>query len=277
MINMMNIFNTRNLLMILLASGILFSCVANRKITLLQGPDHAEDPTVSANKSYVRTYETVSSHYLLQSDDLLDIKISTMTPEEFNPFHDADRTLIPGAGYGQSGMYIQPQGYNIDPDGFLELPILGRIHVEGLTINQAEDSISVVVQKYLERPVVRIKLVNFRFSLLGEVEQEGTLNAGDNNLTLLQALAMAGGATEFGDLSRVKVIRHTDNHTNVFYVNLLTEEYLKSPFYYIQPNDIILIPPLKQRPYLRYISPNLSIFATAVSLLVAVFTLFQIK
>lgn len=225
----------------------------------------------------MRKYPTGTFDYVLQPNDLLDIKISTMTPTQFNPFNDADRTLVPGQVYGQSGTLVQPQGYYIDPTGHLELPIVGRLPVTGLTITQAEDSMAVVVSKYLDKPVVRIKLLNFRFSVIGEVENEATLLSGDNYLTLIQALSMAGGASEFGDLSRIKVIRHTGQETFVFYVNLLTEEFLSSPMYFVQPNDVIVVSPLKQRAYLKYVSPNLSIFATSVSLLVAVFTLFKIK
>lgn len=257
---------------------ILFtaSCVPNRRITMLQHTAGKGDE-LKANELKARKYETGIIEYLLNPNDLLDIKISTMTPSAFNPFNDADRTLVPGMVYGQSGSLVQSHGYYIDPDGFLELPILGRLPVAGLTISQAQDSIASVVKKYLERPVVRLRLLNFRFSVIGEVENESTQLSGDNNLSLLQALSMAGGASEFGDLSKIKIIRRTGETTYVFYVNLLTEDYLSSPFYYVQPNDVIVVPPLKQRPYLKYVSPNLSIFATAVSLLVAVFTLFRIK
>jgi len=253
------------------------SCVPNRKITMLQSNRPGDNPEINANRLSSWSYETGVSSYLLNVNDLLDIKISTMTPSAFNPFNDADRTLVPGAGYMQSGQFVNPYGYYVDSDGFLELPIIGRVRVSGLTIEQAQDSIASVVKKYLERPVVRLKLLNFRVSVLGEVSSEGTYLAGDNTLTLLQALAMAGGPDEFGDLSKVKIVRQSGDKTFVFYANLLTEDYLKSPYFYLEPNDVIIVPPLKQRPYLKYVSPNLSIFATAVSLMVAVFTLFQLK
>lgn len=256
---------------------MLSSCVPNRKITMLQSNRPNDDPGLNANRLSSWSYETGVSSYLLNVNDLLDIKISTLTPTLYNPFNDADRTLVPGVVYGQSGTLVQSQGYYIDPDGFLELPILGRVHVGGLTIEQAQDTIANVVKKYLEKPVVRLKLLNFRVSILGEVTNEGTFQAGDNTLTLLQALAMAGGADEFGDLSKIKIVRQSGDKTFVFYANLLTEDYLKSPYFYLEPNDVIIVPPLEQRPYLKYVSPNLSIFATAVSLMVAVFTLFQLK
>lgn len=272
----MKFLHISKFLLISIAFSSLVSCVPNKKITLLQHT--AKDgEELKANEMKARKYETGTIEYTLNPNDLLDIKISTMTPTAFNPFNDADRTLVPGVVYGQSGNLVQSQGYYIDPAGYLELPILGRIRVAGLTIEQAEDSIATVVQKYLEKPVVRLKLLNFRFSVVGEVENESTQISGDNNLPLLQALAMAGGASEFGDLSKIKIIRHANENTYVFYVNLLTEDYLSSPFYYVQPNDVIVVPPLKQRSFLKYMSPNISLLATTVSLVVTVLTLLSIK
>lgn len=253
------------------------SCVPNRKITMLQSSRPGDKPELNANRLSSWSYETGVSAYLLNVNDLLDVKISTLTPTLYNPFNDADRTIVPGVVYGQSGALVQSQGYYIDPDGFLELPILGRVHVGGLTIEQAQDTIANVVKKYLEKPVVRLKLLNFRVSILGEVSSEGTYMAGDNTLTLLQALAMAGGADEFGDLSKVKIVRQSGDKTFVFYANLLTEDYLKSPYFFLEPNDVIVVPPLKQRSLLKYMSPNISLLATTVSLVVSILAILSIK
>lgn len=251
----------------------IVSCVPNRKITLLQDNGNRKDIGKITNTFHYRKFETGVAEYLLNPNDLLDIKISTMTPSSYNPFNDADRTLVPGMVYGQSGTLVQAQGYYIDAAGFVDLPIIGRIPVAGLTIMQAEDSVSLRVQKYLDRPVVRLKLLNFRFSVMGEVGREDTYQAGDNTLTLLQALSMAGGASEFGDVSRLKIIRQIDDNTYVYYANLLEENFLESPFYYIQPNDVVIVPPLRQRSFLKYLNPNLSILATTVSLVVAIVSL----
>jgi polysaccharide export outer membrane protein len=261
----------------LLLAAISFSCVPNRRVALLQNRDEYRDPDRYGPGTGMRTYPLPEGYYTLREGDLLDVKISTMTPVAFNPFNDADRSLMPGMLTSQSGNMVQQQGYYVGAKGAVNLPVIGQVAVAGLTVAQAEDSIATAVSEYLEKPVVRLKLINFRFSVIGEVMNESTMLAGDNNLSLIQALAMAGGASEFGDLSRVKIIRQTGAETQVFYTNLLTEEFLTGPGWFVQPNDIIVVSPLKQRAYLKYVSPNLSIFATTVSLLVAVFTLFQLK
>jgi len=246
---------------------LLNSCIPNKKIAYFKYRNEYNEPETISKDTLVRKYKAGELSYRLQPNDLLDIKISTITPSVYNPFNDADRSLVPGQlnTMQNSQQGVKTQGYYIDPAGYLELPLTGRIAVAGLTIKQAEDSVSRHVSEYLKGPVVRIKLLNFRFSVIGEVMKEATLTADDNYLTLIQALAMAGGANEYGDLSRIKIIRHYPEETNVFYVNLLSEEFLTSPFYLVQPGDVIVVTPLKQRAYLKYVSPNLKSYINLIS------------
>jgi polysaccharide biosynthesis/export protein len=262
------------ILIILIASTAFSACVPNKKVAYLQYKDEYDKPETIVKDSLIRKYETGQFAYKLQPGDMLDIKISTLTPKEFNPFNDADPSLIAGQQIQAGSLSGESNfGYYIDPEGVLTLPLLGSLKVSGFTLIQAEDSLQARVLKYLEKPVVKVRVQNYRFTVLGEVKTEATLLTYDNSLTMLQAIGKAGGASEFGDLSRVKVVRHFDKETYVFYVNLLNEEFLSSPFYYVQPNDVITITPLKQRSYLKYVSPNLAIFTATTSLLISIFTL----
>jgi polysaccharide export outer membrane protein len=266
-------------LIILLAAALIVSCVPGKKVAYLQYKNEYNEPETIVKDSLIRKYMTGELAYRLQPGDMLDVKISTMTPLIYNPFADADRTLIPGQQMVQTqepSRQLQSTGYYVEPNGMLNLPVLGRIYVEGFTIGQAEDALEAHVVKYLEKPVVRLKLQNYRFTVIGEVTENATITSGDNSLTLLQALGMAGGASEFADLSRVKVLRHYDAETYVFYVNLLSEEFLSSPFYFVQPGDVIVVSPLKQRSYLKYMSPNLSVLTASISLLIGIVTLLRI-
>lgn len=244
----------------LLSAALLAGCISNRKVAYLQYGNELNQPAEIVKDSLIRKYETGELVYRLREGDLLDVKISTQTPLIYNPFADADRNLIPGQGNIQTYdimRVVQPTGYYIEADGSINLPVVGKIPVEGYSISQAEDTLEAHVKKYLEKPVVRIKLQNFKFTVLGEVNSDATLTSGDNYLTLLQAIGMAGGVSEFGDLSRVKVLRHYGGETFIFYVNLLSEEFLSSPFYFVQPGDVIIVTPLKPRAWLKYASPNL--------------------
>jgi polysaccharide biosynthesis/export protein len=262
------------ILIFLIATAAFASCVPNKKVAYLQYKNEYDEPETIVKDSLVRKYETGQFAYKLQPGDLLDIKISTLTPKEFNPFNDADPSLMSGYQM-QTGSVTGEStiGYYITQDGILTLPLLGSSKVSGLTLSQAEDTLRLRVMKYLEKPVVRVRVQNYRFTVIGEVKTEATLLTYDNSLTLLQAIGKAGGASEYGDLSRVKVVRRFDNETYVFYVNLLNEEFLSSPFYFVQPNDVITVTPVRQRSYLKYVSPNLAIFTATTSLLISIFTL----
>jgi polysaccharide biosynthesis/export protein len=266
------------LLLLLTALTLTTGCIPNRKIAYLQYGDEYRQPTSIQRDSLIRRYSTGEYVYRLNIGDLLDIKISTMTPMIYNPFADADRNLIPGQqitqGYDPARI-VQPAGYYVENDGLVNIPLLGKIMLEGYTISQAEDTIEAHVRKILEKPVVRLKILNYRFTVLGEVKAESTYITGDNTLSLLEAIGLAGGASEFGDLSRIKIIRDFKDETAVFYVDLLSEEFLSSPFYFVQPGDVIVVTPLKQRAYLKYAGPNLSIIAGSVSLFIAVISLLR--
>lgn len=264
------------ILIFLLASAAFAACVPNKKVAYLQYKDEYDKPETIVVDSMVRKYHTGEFAYKLQPGDLLDIKISTMTPLIYNPFADADRSLIPGQQMNQTTdpeRQVQSSGYYIEKDEYANIPIIGKVHLGGYKISQAEDTLEAQVKKYLEKPVVRIKIQNFRFSVIGEVARSATLTSGDAYLTILQAIALAGGPNEFGDMSRVKVLRKIGDETYVFYANMMKEDYLTTPIYYVQPNDVIVVTPLKQRAYLKYASINIAMWTAVVSLALAVIAL----
>jgi polysaccharide export outer membrane protein len=265
-------------LLILLFLLMITACVPNKKIAYLQYKDEYDKPETIIKDTLIRKYETGEFTYRLQPNDLLDIKIATLTQSIYNPFKDADPGLLAGQNNVQSAGTtgtVQNTGYYIEQDGVINLPIVGKIMVIGYTLSQAEDTLELYVKKYLEKPVVKIRLQNFKFSVIGEVKQEGTLTSGDNSLTLLQALALAGGPSEFGDISRVKVLRNFGSETYVFYVNLQNEGYLTTPFYFVQPDDVIVITPVKQRAYLKYASTNIAIFTAIFSMVLSIIAITQ--
>ncbi len=263
---------------ILAAILILASCVPNRKIAYLQYEDELTQSSGILTDSIVRRYENVELRYRLQPNDVLNIKIATETPEEYNPFAIADKFISSGGvSAGNIGQNSASNiGYRVDPFGYLKLPVIGDLFVEGFTIDELENLLDSLASAQLENPVSKIALMNFRFSVLGEVSGEGLLVSNDNSLTMMQAIAMSGGPDEYGDISRVKVIRHIGDENLIFYVNLLDESYLSSNFFYVYPNDVIIVPPLDSRVYFKYVSPNLSFIASTISLLASVITLFAI-
>jgi polysaccharide biosynthesis/export protein len=175
---------------------------------------------------------------------------------------------MPNGGQGnvQNGIFV-------NTDGEIEYAVLGKIKLAGLTIFQAQEKIREVASKYMPDVIVRVRMLNFRFTVLGEVNGEKTLTSMNPRVTMMEAIGMAGGLSELADRKTIKVIRQKGTITEVHYINLLDEKFIESPYFYVQQNDLIIVPPLKQRTFRRYFTTNLAIVTTAISFGLLIYTL----
>ena len=259
---------------ILISIFLISSCVVNKKYQYLQKDDVNVKPGIIQKDSVLRNYNLRDFEYKLQPEDIISVKFYSLTPQEYDFF-----SLKSGGGNTfnqfQSGAATLINGYLIDEDGMVEFPVVGKVEVSGLSIYAAQNKILTVAKKYLESPVVEVRLLNFRFTLLGEVRKEGTFNSLNNRITMLEAIGLAGGFTDFADKANVKVIRQGRAKAQVYYLDLLDEQFLTSPFYYLNQNDVIVVPPLKQRPYQTYFAKNLSLVISSFSLLLIVLNLIK--
>ncbi|WP_366512734.1 polysaccharide biosynthesis/export family protein [Lunatimonas sp.] len=178
----------------------------------------------------------------IQKDDLLKITVSSASEES---------NLLFNAGImdtGVEGRLTQAQralneGYLVDEQGEINFPVLGKIQIEGLTKTEAIAMMTDKVSEYVKDPIVNIRFINFKITVIGEVNRPSTLVVPTEKVSLLEALGLAGDMTMYGKRENVLIIRETDGERRATRVNLNSKEFLESPYYYLQQNDVVYVEP----------------------------------
>lgn len=255
----------RSLLLFFASVFLLSSCVTNKKYVYLQKED--VNKRGLPKDTVVRSYKQVAFDYRIQPNDALFIRFESLTAQEYN-FFESDL----GSG-GNNGQNVQLRSELVAPDGTVNYPVIGRVRVAGLTVFEAQDTLQALANAHLQSPVVKVRLVNFRFTVLGEVLQEGTITTLNNRVSLPEALGLSGGLGELANRREIKIIRQHDGKTDVGYVDLLDEKLMESPYYYINQNDILVVPPLRQRPFRKYFTQNAGILLSITSVVLLIISL----
>jgi polysaccharide biosynthesis/export protein len=259
---------TRILWLVACATIFLSSCVTNKKYVYLQKDDvnKKELPL----DTVLRTYSPVGFDYRIQPEDLINVDFESLTPKEYD-FLNQNQQQGQNMNVTQGNALVF--GDLVDQKGEIPFPFLGKVRVQGLTIYEIQDTLQAIATQYLESPVVKVRLLNYRFTILGEVKREGTVTIANNRVSIVEALGLAGGLTDLADKSIVKVIRTQNGKVSVVYVDLLKEDLFNSPYYYVYQNDVIIVPALRQRPYQVYFGKNLALMISSLSLLLLTISL----
>jgi len=215
---------------LLVISIYLFSCGPSRKA---QPPYYLEKATDTLPKTDVKVVELK-----IQKDDHLSIQIYSASTR---PEVDALYNLPAATGSNSVG-----GDFLVDARGNIEYPRIGTIHVEGLTKQQVADLIKEKLTKPVEllsNPTVLVRFVNIKITVLGMVGKEGVLNIPGEKLTILEAVGLAGGITDYGKKDKVKIIRETDGKREVGYVDLSSDSLFHSPYYNLVQNDVLIVEP----------------------------------
>lgn len=244
---------------------MLGSCGSTKNVAYFQ---NADSISYAASKML---YEAK-----IMPKDELTITVITTDPKAAIPFNLAvSQTIGTGGQLSSSGGSLQ--GYLVDNSGNIEFPVVGTLHVGGLTKNQAETLIKSKVKPYLaeqENPIVTVRMGSYHVSVLGEVERPGIIYAPQEKMSVLEALAQCGDLTIYGKRDNVLLIRQdAQGEKHTCRLNMNDANIINSPYYYLQQNDIIYVEPNKVKAQNSSIGSSTTLWFSAVSILTSIASL----
>lgn len=249
-------------LIMLITAATLLSCTSTKDNTLA----YFKDLAAVDNNSLPNPQGDYPLN--IQPDDELVISITSAVPEATAAYN---LPLDNPATRSNLRQTTQPrsQTYIVDEQGYIMLPVLGRIMAKGKTISQLAEEIRAQVAVNVKDPYVRIDIVNFSVDVLGEVRAPQRVYSGRQHFTVLDALAQCGDLTEFGKRDRVYVIRTEDGKRNYHRLNLNNSDVFNSPYFYLRQNDVVYVEPNQIRidnsKYNQNNAFKLSVISTVVS------------
>jgi polysaccharide biosynthesis/export protein len=226
-------------------SSFLGACTSSKKVLYFK---NIQD-TILTQQSY--DFEPI-----IRKGDLLNISVSSVNPEAnifFNSpnFSTAQPSVNSGSAStsGTPGTTQPIMGYLVNPDGDIRFPVLGNIKAEGETKKLLEEKIGkeLVDKKLLIDPIVTVRFLNFRVTVLGEVAKPTTINVANEKISILEALGLAGDLTIYGKRENVLLIREEGGKKIIHRIDLTSQQILTSPYYYLKTNDVVYVEPNNAR------------------------------
>jgi len=250
----MNQTRPLNFLLLVFVALALFSCRSKKNVVYLQGADNY------GGSGSVENYEAV-----IQPDDILSITIGSQSPEAAEPFNQkTDQNL------NSSSTNNTLRGYLVDKDGFIEFPVLGKMKVAGLNRTELIEMLREKLQPYLTDAMINLRIINFKVTVLGEVNRPGAVEARSDRLTILEAIAQAGDLTIQGLRKNVLIIRDNQGQKTYARVDLTDAKLVDSPYYYLKQNDVVYIEPRRAKYDATALGPYLTSVASILSLAITV-------
>lgn len=246
-----------------LLAVVFASCVPQKKMLYLKNAEMAAE---NISKEYVND-RTID--YKLQPGDNLYIHV-------VNTIDERSAASINGdvRGYLSSDANIYLQTTTIDKEGCVEMPLVGKVEVKNLTVDEAKSKLQNAINTYINGSMLVVKLASFNVTLLGEVSRPGMYKVYQSQINLFEAMSLAGNMTSFAKKSEVKIIRQTDNGSEIVTVDMGQADILSSPYYYLKPNDIVYVEPLKIKQWGFTTFPYSTVFSI-VTLGVTLYSIFS--
>lgn len=248
----------KKIFLLLLIPLFIGGCSSYKKSIYLRN-DEVLEKAQQNNKQYV---------YRVMPKDELTITVSTSDPASSVPFYRKIGQAKDQASSAQGMNNAKLLDYLVDNEGNIDYPVLGKLHVAGLTTRECEALIRKELQQYLnEVPNVTVRTSNYKISVLGEVKSPGTYTVSDERINIFQALALAGDMTVFSVRDDVQLLREDSlGNRRVLHLDLTSADIVLSPDYYLQQNDIVYVKPTKAKVHSNTFSNNSSTWVSLMSL-----------
>lgn len=248
-------------------SYLFSSCVNSKKISYFNYiPDSI----------YNRTYDVNLAQYTdpkIQRSDLLQVFVQTLDPQT-GILMGAQATTaytVQAQGGGMASNMQAIQGYVVDKNGEIELPVIGRINLEGLTTSEARDIIAKKAAQYYKNPVVNVRFANLNITILGEVGRPGQYTLPNEKVTILDLIGISGDLTLYGRRDNVLLIREENGKKKFVRFDLNSRDLFTSPYFYLRQHDVVYVQPTRNRAVATdVITTRVLTISTAVVSIVAI-------
>ncbi len=246
-------------------AAIVSGCRSTKNVAYLQGVENLTDEQLQ------RSAQSYSAK--IKPNDMLRIIVSgAEDPDTYMPFN-----LLTSIPYNENATQANAslQSYLVDTRGTIDFPVLGKLYVVNSTTDQVKQIITEKLKDYLKADlVVTVRFVNYKISVLGEVNQPGVFTVPDEKISILQALSLAGDLTLYGRRDVVKILREeSDGHKTITTLNLNDRNLIFSPFYYLRQGDVVYVEPNKARAKGAGVGAATNIVFSVVSVVIGVASL----
>lgn len=230
MVKEVHYINLKNSLFVFILIVVFSSCVPKHKLLYLQ--DQKKDEVVNE-------YVNIRPIKAIESFDNIFINV-TSTDERTARIFGGEQTAM-------SRDYLSLVSYTVDKDGYIFFPFVGQIHVKGLTLKEAQERIEAEVGQYLSNISIVVKFVNNNITVLGEVRAPGEYAFFEDQVSIFRAIGLAAGFNDYGDKTNVMIVREQDDLIRYFYLDLTDKNIVASEYYYLIPNDVVVVKPINAR------------------------------
>ena len=212
------------------------------------------------------------ANYKIHSGDVLSIRIISLNKEITPLFNVEPENNY--SNYNDAALYFR--GYTVNESGKIVIPVIGEVEALGLTLEELQIFVQKKVDDMLKDAQVIVKFGGFKFTVLGEVKMPGMYYIYNNRLSLLEALGRAGDITDYGNRENILIVRPNQNGTNTFRINILDKNVLQDPNFYLSPNDVVYVEPVKTKNW-KLNASNVSIILSSITTMILVLNFINLR